>query len=152
MLEATAAARNAIDRVRGNLRNVDEHLQRWSDVSESGKSTDPSALANRILKMLDGPDFQAFVDLAKALERGRTPSQRGWRESLPDLGYRLVGIRRRLAELARTVSAEEQQFLAKENRSPPSVAQSSRLSRVGAFVKTLEDAVLGPLRNTVDIR
>ena len=110
-------------------------------------------MAKRIQKMLDGPDFRAFTELARALERGRAPSQKGWRESLPDLEHRVIGIRRRLAELARTVSQAEQEWIRKENPAAiASNAQASRLARVGSFVESLKRNIFNPVSDQADIR
>lgn len=150
VLDATTAARDAIEHVRANVGEVIERRSRWE---AAGVADDDSSLATRIQKMLGGPDFDAFADLARSLERGRSPSEKGWRESLPDLEHRMAGIRRRLAELARNVVEGERKLLKSENlEAVATVAQGSRLSRVGDFVGSLQDHVMSPLRNKADIR
>ena len=152
VLEATSAARNAISRVSENVKAVVDRTPRTDAHSDSKKSAADSSLATRILKMLAGPDFQAFTNLAKALERGRTPAQQGWRESLPDLEHRMAGIRRRLAELARNIAELDEQNLKKDQPAViASAGQTSRLTRVGGFVQCLQDNVLHALRETADI-
>ncbi|MBC8351693.1 MAG: hypothetical protein H8E66_06870 [Planctomycetes bacterium] len=149
--DATTAARDAIEHIRANVSTVLDRRNRWEAAGNADGAE--SSLAKRIQKMLDGPDFQAFTELARALERGRAPSQKGWRESLPDLEHRVAGIQRRLAELARTVSEGEQQLLKNENAEAfASIAQASRLSRVGLFVESLKDSVLGPVSDQADVR
>lgn len=143
--EATTAAHNSIDHVRDHLANVLDQKSRLA--------ADSSSLATRVQKMLDGPDFEAFTDLTKALQRGRTPSQKGWRESLPDLEHRMAGIRRRLAELARNVAQSEQELLKKQNpQAIAQVAKASRVARVGGFIESLEANVLSGLRDKADVR
>ncbi|MEO8498373.1 MAG: hypothetical protein ABI614_25200, partial [Planctomycetota bacterium] len=153
VLDATTAARDAIDQVRENVGKVLELRHRW-DVSENADvANSKSVSAARIREMLDGPDFQAFADLAHDLQRGRTPSQKGWRESLPDLEHRIAGIRRRLAELARNVAAGEEQVLKREQpQLVASMSQASRLSRAAGFVESLNENVFSSLRNKADIR
>jgi hypothetical protein len=152
VVDATIAARNAIERVRHNIDIVIEQLGRRQS-AKTQTAAPESSLAARIRKMLDGPDFQSFTDLSRALERGRTPSQKGWRESLPDLEHRMAGIRRRLIELARSVAAGEQELWKQENpESMAAVRQSSRVSRVGRFVESLHNEVLAPLREKANVR
>lgn len=147
VLNATTGAREAINHVRDHLRGVLVQRSRWD------ASSIDSSPAGRIKEMLDGPDFVAFADLAKALERGRTPSQKGWRESLPDLAHRMGGIRRRLVELARIVADGERDVLKAENsQALAAVSLASRRSRVAAFVGSLEQKVLSPLRSKADVR
>ena len=151
--DATTAARDAIEHIRTNVGAVLDRRNRWQAAGNANADGADSTLAKRIQKMLDGPDFQAFTELARALERGRAPSQKGWRESLPDLEHRVAGIQRRLAELARTVSEGEQQSLKNENAEAfASVAQASRVSRVGSFVESLKNNVLGPVSDQADVR
>ena len=102
-----------IDRIKENATVVaDEHK---ADASKSTQSdVSPTTRARRIVKELEGPEFMAFGELCDALKKGRTPSEKGWRESLPDLQNRLAGIRRQLSELARDV-AQQDMDLAKAN-------------------------------------
>lgn len=151
--DTTTAARDAIEHIRSNVAGVLDLRSRWQTSADATASGSDSSLASRLQKMLDGPDFQSFTELARSLERGRAPSQKGWRESLPDLEHRVAGIRRRLAELARVVSESEQELLKKENSDAvTSIAQASRLSRVGSFVESLKNDVLRPVGDQVDVR
>ncbi|MEO2019749.1 MAG: hypothetical protein ABGZ53_35905 [Fuerstiella sp.] len=106
----------------------------------------------RIRKSLNGPEFEAFAALTKALRKGRTPSQKGWRESLPDREHRIGGIRRKLVELARQVAqqearaiAQQQPELLKETR------QTSRLTRAAGFVDVLHRNVLASIQKKADV-
>ncbi len=152
ILDATTAARDAIERVRSNIAEVLDKRNRWQAAADASEAGSTSSLASRIQKTLDGPDFEEFTELVRALERGRAPSQRGWRESLPDLEHRVAGVRRQLAVLARTVVEGEQDLLKQENsRAVASVDDASRLSRAGAFVRSLRENVLSSVRDRADV-
>jgi hypothetical protein len=111
------------------------------------------SLAAHAARMLAGPEFESFQQLALALEKGRTPSQKGWRESLPDLEHRLAGVRRPLGELARRAAEAEATHAAL--RDPDlltRVSKAPRLERTTAFLKQLQESALAPLKNKADVR
>ncbi len=150
--DAAVAARTAIEHVRSHLERVVEKQSRWAP-QDAADERGPIEQAANLLALLEGPEFKAFADLAKALERGRTPSQQGWRESLPDLEHRLAGIRRRLAELARTVAAGERALLVQEQQATLSaLSQATRLGHASAFLSSVAQRVLEPLRAEADVR
>jgi len=148
--ETTNAANDAIRRVREHVVVVADELK----AAGSGE-TDVSAraLSKQILKELEGSEFVAFGELCDALKKGRTPSEKGWRESLPDLQNRLTGIHRQLSELARdvtqldTVRAQhgQPQMLAAIQRSP-------RMSRAAGFLDSLQNSALKTVGTKADVR
>ncbi len=141
---ATSAADLALQRAKQHLQIVTE-LPTLSDKTLS--------LAERLSKSLEGSEFQAFSRLSITLKKGRTPSQKGWRESLPDLEHRMTGLKRSLHELARKVSADE--FEQVKNNSPAllaTVQKSPRLGRVAEFVGDLHQSVLASIQETADVR
>ena len=152
VLETTTAARAAIDRIKENAAVVaDEHK---ADASKSTQSdVSPATLARRIVKELEGPEFMAFGELCDALKKGRTPSEKGWRESLPDLQNRLAGIRRQLSELARDV-VQEDVDLAKTNQPQllSAIQRSPRMSRAAGFLDSLSTSMLKTVEEKADVR
>jgi hypothetical protein len=142
VVEATSSANNALNRAASNL----------ALVKDAGGTEEIASLAARAAKMLEGPEFESFQQLAEALEKGRTPSQKGWRESLPDLEHRVSAVRRPLAELARRVAEEEVGRIALTNPAVlTGVTKAPRLERTAAFLKQLQESTLAPLKDHVDV-
>lgn len=147
VVEATSSANTAVDRAR-------EHLQSVTDGTGAVRpSSESTALAARLLNRLNAPEFKALDQLCTALERGRTPSQKGWRESLPDLEYQLAGIHRTLQELARRVTTEETGRVAQDHPELLTAVQNApRLARAGSFLERLEQSSLAAVRDEADVR
>ncbi len=140
--EMTTAGR-AIERVRSHL----ERLGRASLNSATQTSID------RQLTALDDAEFQSFQSVVNALEKGRTPTEKGWRESLPDLEYRIAGAVRSLRELARQVAVDVQSK--PDEKSKPQLAKLSRQSRgerVQNRIQHLHTSTLESLEDTADVR
>jgi len=151
VVESTDAANAALDRVRENVAAVEN--QYTGPVSQNAGTRKQLPLAARILKSLDGPESETFSKLAAALSKGRTPSQKGWRESLPDLQHRVAGIRRQLNELARDVAADETQRADRNTTNAlTSFQQTPRLTRATRLLTSLHDSVLTPLQEKADVR
>ena len=150
VVETTSAASDAIRSVREHVGIVAEELK----ASDSGE-TNASArtLAKQIVKELEGSEFIAFGELCDALKKGRTPSEKGWRESLPDLQNRLTGIRRQLSELARDVAQLDSDEA--QNSQPQmlsAIQRSARMSRAAGFLDSLSDKALKTVLEKADVR
>ncbi|HUQ72002.1 MAG TPA: hypothetical protein VM165_20895, partial [Planctomycetaceae bacterium] len=144
VVEAVSTAHEAIERTGEHL----QHVAEAPDLSDSSRT-----LANRLIPMLDGPEFQSFTQLSTALANNRTPSQKGWRESLPDLEHRVAGLRTMLQELARIVAEDESLQMARDNPALLTTVQNaSRLNRAEAFVAALQTSALTPLQDQADVR
>ena len=144
VVEATSATNRALQRVAVHLEAV---------CRESASASRAKALASRLIKTLDGSEFESFSQLCEALQKGRTPAQKGWRESLPDLEHRIASLRRSLHELARLVAEDEGKLLAKNDPSLlASVRKSQRIERVSGFVGGLHQSVLKTVRDKADVR
>jgi hypothetical protein len=143
VVQATSSANTALARAKSHLLKVQD---------AGAKSEEVRSLADRVAKMLEGPEFESFQQLVLALENGRTPSQKGWRESLPDLEHRLAGVRRPLSELTRRAAEEEASQLAIRNPDLlTSVSKAPRLERTSAFLKQLQTSALAPLKDKADV-
>ena len=149
VVEATSAAQDAINRTRENVEAVAR--RGGGSVSQNGSSR-RSPLATRILRSLDGPEFHEFSDLAAKLKKGRTPSQKGWRESLPDLEHRIAGIRRQLRELSADMVEHESQLAQGKTKVLATLRSKPRLARTADFLETLNAEVLTAIKDTADVR
>lgn len=144
VVASTSSTERALQRVRLHLETVR---------SESQSASRAKALAGRLVKTLEGSEFEAFTQLCVSLQKGRTPAQRGWREGLLDLEHRIVSLRRSLHELARLVAEDETKVLAK-NDAPllNAVRKSQRIERVAGFVGGLHQSVLNSVQDRADVR
>ena len=150
VVEATSASNEAI-------RSMQEHVVLVADELKAAGSgeTQVSArgLSKRILDELKGSEFVAFGELCDALKKGRTPSEKGWRESLPDLQNRLMGIRRQLNELARDVAQlNSDQAHSHQPQMLSAIQRSPRMSRAAGFLDSLEKPALNSVREKADVR
>lgn len=150
VVESTAAAHDAIVR----LRTHTAHLVDLMAEADIGRvDPDSAALSRRIARDLEAAEFAAFDDLCVALEKGRTPGDRGWRESLPDLQIRVGSVRRRLSELAKAAQTAETERLQQQRPDLlPELRRQPRLSRVAAFLGSLETGVLHTVGEQADVR
>ncbi|MFG0334758.1 MAG: hypothetical protein ACF8TS_15485, partial [Maioricimonas sp. JB049] len=98
VVDAASAARQALAQSRGHLQTIE------AGSSPAGRCR---LLARRLISTLEGTEFEAFSSLVRALEKGRTPPQKSWRESLPDLELRLASVSRSMHELTRKAAEEE---------------------------------------------
>lgn len=151
VVDEVTAAENAIQRSRENLQGITR--QTTDDDSVRRTASGRASLTRKISDVLNGPEFAAFGKLASALRRGRTPAQKGWRESLPDLQHRMSGIRRQLSELARDV-ADHESRIASATPSDEAVAiqEAPRLARAARFLTSLNSQSLEQLNEKADIR
>ena len=148
VVDATSAAREALEHVR-------VHVFVLVDGMSSKAAVDPEskALARRISQDLTSAEFTAFDELCEALKKQRTPTDRGWRESLSDLQIRISTIRRRLAELARTAeSVESDQMNQSQPLSLTQLQRLPRLGRVANLLGLLESGVLKEIAQKADVR
>ncbi len=150
VVETTGAANMAIHSVQRHLQSLSKELKSansgWADDSARG-------LAASLTKQLEGSEFSAFDELCRALEKGKTPSEKGWRESLPDLQIRMAGIRRQLSELAGNVALREEQYV--QSNQPQllsAIQREPRMNRVAAFVDSLNSDALKLLREKADVK
>lgn len=105
VVEATSAAEKAIQRAKDLLQGVADASQP-SGAIDNPASRSAHAAASRLLQSMEGPEVEAFLQLCLALRKGRSPAQKGWRESFPDLLHRLAGMHRNALELARLAADE----------------------------------------------
>jgi hypothetical protein len=141
--EALSSAQRALGRAKSHLDVVK---------SAASASSEVRALADRTAKLLAGPEFESFEQLAIAIEKGRTPSQTGWRESLPDLEHRLTSLHRALSELAHRAAEAEASQVALSN--PDRLARTlkaPRLERTAAFLEQLQSSTLASLGGKADV-
>ncbi|MCA9051865.1 MAG: hypothetical protein KDA89_24170, partial [Planctomycetaceae bacterium] len=133
------------------IRRMTQHLETVREASDPGGKAHAAAV--RLLTAVQSGEFEAFSRLSNALNRGRSPAEKGWRESLPDLEHRLAGLRRSLHELARNVNAEDGSRLAQVNPELlNSVRRDSRLTRAAELVARPESFLPEKLREQVDVR
>ena len=86
-------------------------------------------------------------------EKSRTPSEKGWRESLPDLQNRLVGIRRQLSELARDVALlDTEKIQTNQASTMAAIQRSARMTRAAGFLDSLSTTALKAVRKKADVR
>ena len=150
VVETTSAANEAIHSVRDHVGIVAEELR-----SAGSEKTDVSArvLSKQIVKDLEGSEFVAFGELCEALKKGRTPSEKGWRESLPDLQNRLMGIRRQLSELTRDVAQlDSDNARSSQPQMLSSIQRSPRMGRAAGFLDGLNNTVFKTVREKADVR
>lgn len=150
VVESTGAANEAIRGVKENVGIVAEELKA-GDSGETNVSA--KSLAKQIIKELEGSEFVAFAELSEALKKGRTPSEKGWQESLPDLQNRLTGIRRKLSELARDVAQLDSDKAQNSQRQVLSAIQrSARMSRAAGFLDSLSSTAFKKVHEKADVR
>lgn len=150
LVESVGAAKAAVASMRTHVETVVDAF--GGSIAQEG-SSNRIPLASKVLKSINGPEFQDFESLAAALKKGRTPSQKGWRESLPDVEHRLANIRRQLIELARAVEQVEAQEIATTSpKLMASLRKEPRISRAAGLLDSVHESVLTPLLETVDIR
>lgn len=150
VVEATTAAQDAITRIREHVEIV---AKSGLEKKEQLQTAVAAPLTKQILKALEGAEFVAFSELAAALKKGRTPSEKGWRESLPDLQLRLVSIRRQLNELARDVTIAETDIArSSQPQMMSSIQRSPRLERVAGFVDAIQGSTLNAVKDKADVK
>lgn len=139
VVQTLAETYAALQSTRSQLEIVDQHTT----------SSKTQALGYRVTQLLNGPEFDDFARLMTALEKGRGPSRRGWRESLPDLLHRVTTLQEACRELSVAVMEED------ATRHPtlaPSIVAATRAQRVVDVAKQLEASVLASLPAETDIR
>lgn len=149
--EETTAAEAAIAGTRENL----EILSTKYEGSESSRrsASGRNSLTTKIAGILDGPEIEAFRKLSSALQKGRTPAQKGWRESLPDLQHRMSGVRRQLSELARDVAEHETRLsVGISTTAARELQKAPRLARTAGFLTALNERTLTRIREKADVR
>ena len=145
VVDATSAARAALEHVRGHVTVLVNGLSDQGTVDAESK-----ALARRVSKDLTSAEFTAFDELCEALKKQRTPTDRGWRESLSDLQIRISTIRRRLTDLAKVAEAVESNPI--QSPSLAQLAKMPRLGRVANLLGVLESGVFKEIAQKADIR
>ena len=148
VVDATSASREALERVRVHVSLLLEGM-----ATSNAGDAESKALARRISKDLTSAEFVAFDQLCGALQKQRTPTDRGWRESLSDLQIRISTIRRRLIELAKMAESVESTHM--NQSQPQSLAELQRLprlSRVANLMGMLELGVLQEISQKADLR
>ena len=142
--ESTAAAANALQRAA-------EHIDRVRPATDpTGAARDA---ANRATDLKSSAEFADFFRLSSALERGRTPAQKGWQESLPDLRHRVQALHRTLEDLVYEIgeAAARKPRIANQARLN-AVVNASRLERAADFVQRMQKSVFDSVRKQADVR
>lgn len=132
-----------------------EHVEASLDEAQesSGNSSELVRLRSKVQGMLAGAEFEEFDRLCNALERERTPTQKGWQEGLSDLEYRVSGIEAVIQELARQTQVEEsQQVAAREPQLLAGMKATSRSSRQALLLDQLSSRTLKELGDKADVR
>lgn len=147
LMDSVVAASDAIERAQVHVHQIAEAP---SDRRLSDKC---QALVNRLSKLLSGAELQSFAQIVTAIQKNRTPAQKGWREGLPDLEHRISVIRSAAQELAwMAAEAEGKQFAIENQELLASVRNSSRLGRIATSVDSLQKGSLTSLHDKADLR
>ena len=152
VIDHMVATRGAFARVKQHLEAIrDDHPASNGSVGETMESIE--SIVRRARRLISSPEIEAFVDLSTVLEKGKTPVDSTWRESLPDLGHRIDGLQNVISELARVLSFSDRM---QPGHGKPSInkdfANSSRLKRVSNFLDQLNRGTLSKLTEKADIR
>ncbi|MCA9056936.1 MAG: VWA domain-containing protein [Planctomycetaceae bacterium] len=133
-------------------------LQRMNQHLETAASTAPTGsrakdVAERLMAAGQGAEFEAFKRLSSALRKDRSPEEKGWRESQPDLENRLAALSRSVHELARHAAGEEALWAMEgQDAILTSVQEQSRLGHASQFLNQLEQSTLKTIREKADVR
>lgn len=152
-LEAAAAAHEAIERTKANLRNLAGRIA--SAESSAGDRTDLEPLreqVDRVSQMLAGSEFRRLGTWASAAKTGQEPLNSDWRESLADLERQTAAVRRRLAELTGKIYEPSIAPLGAGEFTLDDTRKAPRLARVTRFIESLDAAALRPLAVDADVR
>ena len=150
VVDEVSVASQAIGSLQKHMATLVEELRALgsekTDVSLKGMSRE-------ISRELSGAEFVAFEELSASLKKGRAPSEKGWRESLPDLQNRLAGLRRKLSELARDLTDREAELTKSRNPGMLSAIQrASRIDRAAGFLDRLNASLRKAVGDKADIR
>ena len=146
VVSETKAADEALSEVRKHL----EFIRDATDQREKHSRT--NSIADGLIRSFSDAEFDAFHRLSVALQKGRTPSQKGWRESLPDLSYRIASLTRTINELARQVESEETESVAKQQpRLLDATVAQPRLRRATGLIERLNKTALEPVHEKADV-
>ena len=145
IVDALILADEALNRTHQHLSNA--RMERTSP----NLSSEVGTLLRRAGNGLIEPEFQDFSRLCSALKKGRSPSQVGWRESLPDLQYRLTKVREMLSDVAGTIAqSEATRVTLDQPERLNSVSNATRLHRAVAFLDQLEETSIPELNKHSD--
>lgn len=149
--KAEADVRSSIAAARLALQHVEDHLALARSIAAA--SPELTRLISKGQQLLADAEFEEFARLCLALEKGRTPPQKGWQDSLADLEYRVSGVKSVLDELAhRSAAAETARLAAAAPELLADVQRRTRLDRQSRLVEHLEAEVLANLRQRADVR
>ncbi|MBL8815296.1 MAG: hypothetical protein JNL58_04655 [Planctomyces sp.] len=144
VVDSLSSCQTAITRVRKNLQSVTDAGRLSSEVQGQLAKLD---------RELSSSEIAGFEELCGSLQKGRTPSDRGWRESLSDLQIRLSAIRKQLIQLSRDIATDEQKTIQSgQSRDLANAEDTSRLDRVAAFLDRLNSDEFETIRERADIR
>lgn len=135
-----------------------EHARRrlqWAMqiLAESQASPRLIDMAERLVKSFDGPEFEAFSQVTAAIRKNRTPTERGWQESIPDLEHHVVRIRSSAQELGRQlVDVETRQLAGRDPSLIAATRNANRLERVTSSLESLQTSSLQSIATRADVR
>ncbi len=150
MTQHALATEAAIERAKSSLAKIRQsRLPNHDDAA----LREAIQLATVVSSMLQGSEFSSFAELCQILAAGRIPSQAGWRESLPDLEPRIVGVRNLAQELSHSLAQLETVMVSQQSPSQwAQLSQSSRIQRVADVLENFQRSTLEPLGSQVDVQ
>lgn len=111
--------------------------QHLAELDELSDATTQSFLA-RLNQLLDSPEFDSLSELAREFERGRTPSESGWREGLSDLMARAATATRVLNELNVELLEQATSNMESSGSRWRRFQSQSRSQRVASLLETIQ--------------
>jgi len=158
--QASLELDDAVDALRAHRSETDVHriLQRVGDslltavgqLDVLGSQPLSDELRSRVMKertALTSGQFAGFEELLVAIDKGRTPKEQSWRESLTDLQFELMQRHAQLQQLAVAVSEQ-----AAPVATADAIAQRSRYQYAMACLRQLRERLLAELDDSVDIQ
>lgn len=131
------------------IESVREHI---SNLQNANTNAVVKNFAKEQVEFLNETEFQSFQSLVKTLEKGRTPTERGWQESLADLEYRMQQSIRSLRELAHQIAVDERNNFAKQQSEQLiKVSKQTRKDRVANYLNQIDASTLNQIREEADV-
>ncbi|MEM8666919.1 MAG: hypothetical protein AAGG48_05355 [Planctomycetota bacterium] len=143
-------ASDSVSRSRDHLASIRQTVDQLG--IQDSESESVQGLVNRLLRLVDSPEFESLQDLAETLERGSTPTELGWRESLPDLMDRSATAQRVFQELSSRLVTLGDQTESRRTDEWKMFAGQPRGERVAAMLRQAGLSSLVELQEKADIK